>query len=323
MNYPVHNNSHGHAQPAAKSSSLKLIICAVVCILILVSVVIIGISLGVGLGIGLRNKSKSSSSSVTRVLLTPTVNCTYINSSTCGCAVTKPTFLSSRIINGYTAIAHSWPWTVVIYYDNQRICGGFLITYQHVITAAHCVYHLPTKKSVRIYAGAHSLSSSTDVQIRDVSQMEIHPDFSINTFLNDIAILKLSASLIPATNVGLCCLSSDISLPIQNELAVIVGWGRIRVDSSSLPDTLQQAVVKIQGSSSACNANSNLDRQFCAGYGSSDACQGDSGGPLMTIVNNLWTCTGIVSYGVGCGNGGYYTRVSYYQSFIDNAILTL
>jgi transmembrane serine protease 2 len=321
MNYPVYNNSH--AQPAAKSSSLKLIICAVVSILILVSVIIIGIGLGVGLGIGLRNKSKSSSSSVTRVLLTPTVNCTYINSSTCGCAVTKPTFLSSRIINGYTAIAHSWPWAVVIYYDNQRICGGFLITYQHVITAAHCVYHLTTKKSVQIYAGVHSLSSSTDGQIRDVSQMEIHPDFSINTFLNDIAILKLSASLIPATNVGLCCLSSDISLPIQNELAVIVGWGRIRVDSSSLPDTLQQAVVKIQGSSSECNANSNLDRQFCAGYESSDTCQGDSGGPLMTIVNNLWTCTGIVSFGIGCGNGGYYTRVSYYQSFIDNAILTL
>jgi secreted trypsin-like serine protease len=319
MEHPVHN-SPVVVQPTTKSSSSKWIICFVVSIVILISVVIIGIGLGVGLGIGLRNKSKDSSSSINNVLSAPIVNCTYINSSTCGCAVTKPTFLSSRIINGYTTVSHSWPWIVVLYYKNAQFCDGFLVTYQHVITAAHCVFGL-TRTSLQIYAGIHSLSSSNDRQIRDVSQIKIHPNFSITTLLNDIAILKLSTSLITTKTVGLCCLSSNTSLPIENEPAVIVGWGRTREkDKSSLSDTLQQTVVEIQDSS-ICNANS--DRQFCAGYGSNDACQGDSGSPLMTNVNNLWTCTGIVSYGVGCGNGGYYTRVSYYQSFIDNAILTM
>lgn len=322
MDYPVHNNHQVHGQPITKSKSSKLILCSIISISILISIVIVGVGLGVGLGIGLRKNSETSSSSETGVLAAPTVNCTYINSSICGCAANKPTFLSSRIVSGYTAVPHSWPWAIVLYRNNAQICDGFLITLQHVITAAHCVYGY-TSTSFQIAAGLHSLSSTTDRQIRSVSQMKIHENYSPTNYLNDIAVLKLSTSLTPATSIGLCCLPSDVSLPIQNEAAVIVGWGRTSAtDTSSLADALQQAVIRIQDSSK-CNPNSNLDRQFCAGYGSSDSCQGDSGGPLMTNVNNLWTCTGIVSYGVGCGNGGYYTRVAYYRSFIDSTILTL
>ncbi len=307
-------------QPVEKSSSKKWIIYTAVCIILVVAIVFVGVGLGVGLGIGLRKKSTSSTStSENTILSAPIVNCTYINSSTCGCAASKPTFLSSRIVNGYTAIAHSWPWAVALYYNNALLCEGFLITYEHVITAAHCVSSL-TMTSLQIYAGMYSRSSSTDKQIRNISSIMIHSNYSSTDFLNDIAILKLAAPLITTAAVGICCLPSDLSLPIQGESAVIVGWGRTReITMSSLSDTLQQAVVQIQ----QCNLGSNSDRQFCAAFGRSDTCQGDSGGPLMTSVNNSWTCTGIVSYGIGCGNGGYYTRVSYYRSFIDNTIRTM
>jgi secreted trypsin-like serine protease len=43
----------------------------------------------------------------------------------------------------------------------------------------------------------------------------------------------------------------------------------------------------------------------------------------MTNVNNSRTCTGIVSSGIGCGHSAYYTRVSYFRSFVDNAISNL
>lgn len=321
MNYPVYDQPI-HGQPIRESNNSKLILCAVILIAIFISIIIVGIGLGVGLGIGFKKQSDISSSSETSVLRAPIVNCTYSNSTVCGCAANKPTFLSSRIVNGYTTVAHAWPWAVIIYRNQAQICDGFLVTYQHVITAAHCVKGYPST-SFQIYAGMQSLSSSIDRQIRNISQIKIHPDFSSTNYLNDIAILKLSTSLIPSTTIGLCCLSSDIALPMKNQAAVIVGWGRTRPsDVLSLSDSLEQTVVRIQDSST-CNSLSNSNRQFCAGYGSSDSCQGDSGGPLMTNVNNLWTCTGIVSFGVSCGNGGYYTRVSYYQSFIDNTILTL
>jgi secreted trypsin-like serine protease len=222
-------------------------------------------------------------------------------------------------VNGYTSVAHSWPWTVILYDNGAQRCDGFLVTYEHVITAAHCVLGLTTA-TLQIYIGVQSRSAILDRQVQQVSNIQIHPNYSTKTYLNDIAILKLAAKVTTTTTVGICCLPSDPSLPMENEAAVIVGWGRTRADdSSSVSDTLQQAVVQIQ----TCDPNFYFDRQFCAGYSTSDACQGDSGGPLMTNVNNLWTCTGIVSYGGKCGYGGYYTRVAYYRSFIDNAILTM
>ena len=306
-------------QPVEKSSSTKWIICAAVCIILVIAVIFVGVGLGVGLGIGLQKKSTSSSTTSTSdntVLSAPIVNCIYINSSTCGCAATKPKFLSSRIVNGYSAAAHSWPWAVALYYNNALLCQGFLVTYEHVVTAAHCVSSI-AMTSLQIYAGMYSRSTSTNRQIRNISSIMIHPNYSSIDFLNDIAIIKLAAPLITTAAVGICCLPSNPSLPVQGESAVIVGWGRTRaIEISSLPDTLQQAVIRIQ----QCDLGPNSDRQFCAAFGKSDTCQGDSGGPLMTAVNNSWTCTGIVSYGIGCGNGGYYTRVSYYRSFIDNTI---
>ena len=48
-----------------------------------------------------------------------------------------------------------------------------------------------------------------------------------------------------------------------------------------------------------------------------DTCQGDSGGPMISIGNNdEVTIEGIVSWGIGCGDMGFYCRMSYYQPWI-------
>jgi len=64
--------------------------------------------------------------------------------------------------------------------------------------------------------------------------------------------------------------------------------------------------------------------QVCAGEEgeNKDTCQGDSGGPL--VVKNsgdgLWYVIGATSWGYGCGDGGVYTRVSGFRSWIENVI---
>ena len=60
------------------------------------------------------------------------------------------------------------------------------------------------------------------------------------------------------------------------------------------------------------------DHMICAGSRNKDSCQGDSGGPLN--ASNGGEQIGIVSWGIGCGNGvnsGVYTEVSYFLDWIS------
>jgi len=50
----------------------------------------------------------------------------------------------------------------------------------------------------------------------------------------------------------------------------------------------------------------------------SGACRGDDGGPLTVEADGQTTLVGIVSGGLGCGNGipNWFTRVSFYEEWM-------
>jgi secreted trypsin-like serine protease len=322
MNYPV--PVYGVVAPAVRSKTVPIVICVVITLLIVAGIGVVAIGLGVGLGVGLTRRnsdsssSSSSGSSTYSILSPPTVTCTYGGSLTCGCASTKPSFLSPRIVQGYTAVANSWPWIVALYINNNQIfCGGFLVGYQYVVTAAHCVNNIDVS-TIQVYAGLQTLSSRSSAHMRTVSNKIVHPSYSTTDYTNDIAILKLTTSLDQVATIGLCCLTSDGSLPNVGDHAVIAGWGKATSSSLYVSDDLMQGVIEVQPDSASCSTPSTNAIQFCAGYSGTDSCFGDSGSPFMTSVNNSWTCTGIVSSGQGCGQNSYYTRVSPYIQFINN-----
>ena len=43
-----------------------------------------------------------------------------------------------RIVGGFEAEEHEWPWIVALFIDDMWFCGGALITDDFVLTAAHC-----------------------------------------------------------------------------------------------------------------------------------------------------------------------------------------
>ena len=56
----------------------------------------------------------------------------------CGVHCNKVT---DKIVGGRPADPREWPWMVAVLRDGtDRFCGGVLITDQHVLTAAHCVF---------------------------------------------------------------------------------------------------------------------------------------------------------------------------------------
>ena len=308
-----------------KSNKTCIIVCIIVTLIIvgLLVVVAIAVAVGVGLGVGLhhRGNDPAATPTTTSATTTTTSAASVASSCPCGCSSVSIGSLLSRVINGVPATPNSWPWMVHVRMSGFGTCGGFLISDQHIITAAHCVSNIAASR-VKVYAALQKISLLSSADVRSVSAISSHPDYNATTLQNDIAVLKLSSSYTISSNIGACCLPvNGTSLPALHEKALVMGWGRtVEGLASSDSDNLLQAIVQVQNSSAACTVS---PIKLCAGLGTTDTCQGDSGGPLVTNVNNRWTCTGIVSGGEGCRGSGSYTRVSAFRPFIDNALSTL
>ena len=68
------------------------------------------------------------------------------------CGVNK--LHDSRIIGGTQSAPNSWVWQAGIYFYEEYICGGTLITSRHIITAAHCVI-FRSKEGMTVILGDH------------------------------------------------------------------------------------------------------------------------------------------------------------------------
>ncbi|CAF2753203.1 unnamed protein product [Rotaria sp. Silwood2] len=260
-----------------------------------------------------------------------TYNC--LSASSCGCSANSA--ILTKIVGGESASSQTWGWAASLRYasSDSHFCGGSIITNSHILTAAHCTVNLQSPASILVYVG--SIYLSVKIQVRGVSKIYVHPNYSHVTYVNDISILKLSSTLnLDQIGVDLVCLpnvSSSIlattEYPAIDTNLIAIGWGYISERFAVVSNTLQQVTIKVIAATSGYCKNVNIDdssKQFCAGImptGGKDTCQGDSGGPLLMFTsNNVWEQVGITSSGIGCARANYpgiYTRVAAYQSWIN------
>ena len=125
-----------------------------------------------------------------------------VNSSAC---FNVKYFPGDYVVGGTVAHEFQYPWHVGIMGHNRtkRHCGGSLITKQHVLSAAHCMFHplenYPFEaEELRVILGAEAdngLPRFSSIKIMNISKIDIHPNFS-NVLDYDFAILTFTKSLI-------------------------------------------------------------------------------------------------------------------------------
>ncbi|XP_026079875.1 complement factor D [Carassius auratus] len=229
------------------------------------------------------------------------------------------------ITGGKEAVAHSRPYMASLQWNGKHECGGFLISSQWVMSAAHCFQDGRTS-GVKAVLGAHSLSDAEDTkQTYEATAVYNHPDFSISNYDNDIALLKLDKPITESDAVNPVTFQRESSSgPKESDVVETAGWGSLN-NLGGRPDKLQELSIKVmqqwlcgRGDYYGTKFTSNM---LCAADRRKDTCDGDSGGPLL--FKDI--AVGITSNGgKKCGSSkkpGLYTIISHYTEWIDKTMV--
>ena len=239
----------------------------------------------------------------------------------------------SRIVGGFDAPPGLAPWQVSLQHRSdgslRHNCGGSLLSPTWVLTAAHCFYNragvrVVYEDDVMVMHGSQSLAPGGE--LRGVDRIVIHEGYDSQSFLNDIAVMRLAEPL------GARARTVQLQSPRLNQVfgspgacSVVTGWGQTYEGAQTLPERLQVVDLPVLDNAACASAypeNEITAGHVCAGYqrGTMDSCGGDSGGPLVVPGGPTgWTQLGIVSWGYGCAQAmryGVYTRVSHYMDWI-------
>ncbi|XP_064100706.1 trypsin-1-like [Macrobrachium nipponense] len=245
-----------------------------------------------------------------------------IRSSVAGCGRQNPVV---RIVGGQPTTVHEYPWQVALttLLSYKPFCGGSIISYKWVLTAAHCAAGA-TPLNLYVVIGEHNWATTSETNVTQKIKalfMIVHPQYNSNTLDNDMALIKLaSAVTFPADNkIAPVCLP-DPGNAYANVNATVTG--------GTQPQELYEVEVPTMTNTKCQQShgtNSITANMICAGVdaGGKDSCQGDSGGPLVTEVNAVQTFMvqiGVVSWGNGCALPNYpgvYARVNNYLDWIS------
>lgn len=248
--------------------------------------------------------------------------------------------LRQWIVGGVDATRGAYPWQISYQWRTSlsgdlHMCGGTIISQDWILTAAHCITDIKYFTYV-VVAGEHNLMAKEgSEQIREIAEFLVHPGYSDDDSINDIALLRLKKPLQFNEEVQPACLpnaSLKERLYSDGAKTILSGWGELDpkgiFDSQKegrSPDILQATSFPIVDTA-ICNGRGKYHGMirkgmFCAGFmaGGVDACQGDSGGPLVEEVDGRIVVVGVVSWGAGCAQRnkpGVYTNVLEFMPWI-------
>ncbi|XP_052446187.1 mast cell protease 4-like isoform X1 [Carassius gibelio] len=223
------------------------------------------------------------------------------------------------IVNGKEAKPHSRPYMVSLQNHFKHTCGGFLISDEFVMTAAHCWKGYP--EILTVVVGAHDFRKSEDSYRVEVKSYISHPHYTFCSRQNDIMLLRLQEKVKPNNYVNW------ISLPKEGDvsggtLCSVAGWGRKEINDI-LSNRLLEANTTTENHEECQRKweSKFLASQMICAHGRGGSCRGDSGGPL--VCGN--TAVGVTCFGsrIKCNSAVHpnvYTKISAYLPWIHQII---
>ncbi|XP_012715255.3 granzyme G isoform X1 [Fundulus heteroclitus] len=215
---------------------------------------------------------------------------------------------AGRVLGGHEVVPHSRPYVVLLktidQNDTPNFCGGFLITEDFVVTAAHC-----KAKSYKVIPGLHQYNER---HILSVKENFVHNYYNENDYTNDIMLLKLSSKAVWNDKVKPIALADQQgnSLPT---LCTVCGWGPTSSKETHMSSTLMEASVTLINNELCVKEN-----VYCS-EGDKGPSKGDSGGPLVCedgkaygVVSASQTTNGSMLY--------KYTKIKDNIDWINNII---
>lgn len=260
-----------------------------------------------------------------------------INGPDCGRTALGAGQTKARIVGGLYARRSQHPWVVNLkaYFVGNRMipsampCGGTLITYRFVLTAAHCVLRA-------LDNGRGSLASIVEVYysergqrkgcVRRARDIIVHPGFDHFTRLHDVAIIRLFKPVPRSTRTRPICLISRREV-LMGKLATVLGWGwpaknkPLRyVNVKVVPfKTCQRKLDDVRKRKVLTNKT-----MICTAGVKKGPCKGDGGGPVIMRRNSRMYQVGVISFPKSCDTSrdipSAHARVDYYYEWIRRVV---
>ncbi|XP_053667428.1 serine protease gd-like [Anopheles marshallii] len=232
--------------------------------------------------------------------------------SNIGCG--QPAAVFNRLsINGIRSPKGQFPWAAPIFLNEpskpKYICGSTIITKQHLVTAAHCMYDslgvARQANDIITAPGMYNIDNffDADLQERKVSTIFIHDDYYFDESGlgdSDIAVIKVDQPIAYTRLVRPICVwtgSGNLD-QIVGVKGFVSGWGITENGDAKYPSYVTPTVVDRK----SCSRNlgkfiTGSAPLFCGDGHGAVPCTGDSGSGLVIKRGQKYYLRGIVSFG--------------------------